>query len=376
MKLTIQKSVFVKALGHACGVVERKTTIPVLNHVLFKTKEGKLEITATDNDLALVETIDAFIETQGSAVVPTQTLYDLVKKFPDNAVISLDLNDANGQLQIVCGRAHISLACLAESAFPHITQIPVDFRFTLSGSCLQSIFENVRYAIAAEDLRQNMNGVYLHFLEDKRVIRGVATDGHRLVHYDVPAPEGAEKIEGVIISKKAVAELLKLIEDNVDDMFSVGLSKGRIEFSSASCLLSARLVEGRFPDYLRVLPQNLPSKISIIAKDLKDMVDRVATIAMDKTSGRVKVVKMTLSPGSLTLSAINQELGNAVEDLPIEYAGEPFEIGFNARYLMDALQYMDVEQISILFGDHDTATLIRPANDPLPVQAAIMPMRV
>ncbi len=370
MKLTIERSALLKALGHVQSVVEKRNTIPILSNVQIEATDGQLALTATDLDLAIVENIDAGIVDPGATTAPAHTLHDIVRKLPDGADIELSLDER--RLSLDAGRSHFSLACLPREDFPVMSEGDMPHRFTMPTADLRRLIDKTRDAISTEETRYYLNGIYFHVAETDTggVLRGVATDGHRLAQVDLPLPEGAAGMPGVIVPRKTVGELRKLI-DEVDDDIEVALSDTKIRFGFARAVLTSKLIDGTFPDYSRVIPANNDKRLSLPCADFAEAVDRVATISSDKS----RSVKLSLQPGGVTLSVTSPEHGAATESLEAGYDADPMEIGFNSRYLLDILDEIDGETVEANLSDSAAPTVLRDSADSSALYV-LMPMRV
>lgn len=361
MKFTIDKAAFQKALSHGQSVVEKRQTMPILGHVLMKAENGSVVLMTTDNDLALEETLPAVVEKSGSATVSVQMLFEIVRKLPQQAQVQVELDDEKGQVRLSSGRSQFNLSSLSSDHFPQLTVTELTHHFTLPGAALKKLIERTRFAMSTEDARIYLNGIYLHAHRSngQSFLRAVATDGHRLACMETSAPRGAEDMPGIIIGRKTITELHKLLEDEPEEV-KIGLSDRRIEVKVNNAVLSSRLIEGNFPDYERAIPQENDKRMIVEAKILASAVDRVATISNDK----VRIIKLNLEAGALGLSAFSQELGNANEEVEIDYeATHPLEIGFNPKYLMDVAQQIEEEEAEFSFGDSQTSVVIKGVND-------------
>ena len=371
MKLTIERAALLKSLAHVQSVVERRNTIPILSNVLLDATGAGLTLTATDMDLAIVETVPADVGGKGSTTVPAHTFYDIVRKLPDGSQIALETSADGGQLSLRAGRSRFSLATLPKEDFPSVGGESLPHKFDVPTAELRDLIERTRFAISTEETRYYLNGIYLHAAGGKKkTLRGVATDGHRLARVDLNLPDGAGEMPGVIVPRKAVGEIVKLIE-GADGAVQVQLSETRISVSIGPVLLTSKLIDGTFPDYERVIPGGNDKSMQVDCKSFAEAVDRVATISSEKS----RAVKLALSAGTLTLTATSPESGTAQEEVEISYDGQPIEIGFNARYLIDIAQQIRGEKAIFMLADAASPTLIR---DPADASAlyVLMPMRV
>ncbi|RJT22431.1 DNA polymerase III subunit beta [Chakrabartia godavariana] len=371
MKATIERANLLRSLGHVQSVVERRNTIPILSNVLIEAMaDGSMRLMATDLDLQINETMEAAsVEVAGSTTVSAHTLFDIVRKLPEGTQVSLTASD--GKMQVVAARSRYSLNTLPRDDFPIIAEGDLPTRFELPAVTLRQIIDKTRFAISTEETRYYLNGIFLHVADDGQpVLKAAATDGHRLARVTVPRPEGAEGMPDIIVPRKCVAELRKLL-DEVEGTVEVTLSATKIRFGLGTAVLTSKLIDGTFPDYNRVIPTGNDKILKIDPKAFMAGVDRVSTIALEKT----RAVKMALEPDRITLSVTSPENGTAAEEVPGEYGSDAFEIGFNARYLMDILSQIESETVEVHLADAAAPTLIR-ENDKSPALYVLMPMRV
>jgi DNA polymerase III subunit beta len=370
MKATIERATLLRSLAHVQSVVERRNTIPILSNVLIEaSSEGGLRLMATDLDLQVVETVEAAVDQPGATTVSAHTLFDIVRKLPEGSQV--ELSAAEGKMAINAGRARFNLSTLPRDDFPIIAEGELPTRFELPAATLRQIIDKTRFAISTEETRYYLNGIFFHVSDDAQpVLKAAATDGHRLARVTVPRPEGAEGMPDVIVPRKCVAELRKLLEE-VDGTVGVSLSATKVRFDLGSAILTSKLIDGTFPDYSRVIPTSNDKLLKLDPKSFMDGVDRVSTIASEKT----RAVKMALERDRVTLSVTSPENGTAAEEVPGDYAAQPFEIGFNARYLMDILHQIDGDLVEVHLADAAAPTLIR-ENDKSPALYVLMPMRV
>jgi len=374
MKLKADRATLLKALAHIQSVAEKRNTIPILANVLISAKDGTLSLTATDMEIAVVETVAASVSRDGATTAPAATLYEIARKLPDGAEIELDHPGGDAQLALRAGRYATSLVVLSTDDFPSMTAGQLPHRFSLPSLTLKGLIDRTRFAISTEETRYYLNGIYLHVVDGEagRMLRAVATDGHRLARVEEPLPEGAGGIPGVIIPRKTIAELRKLLDEGGDDV-EIGLSDTRIQFTVGTVTLTSKLIDGTFPEYDRVIPRDNDKLLRVGKKDFSDAVARVAAIS----SERSRPVKMTLSRDLLVLSAASPDQGTASEELDegrVTYASGPLEIGFQARYLNDITDQIS-GQVEFAFSDGSAPTIVRDAEDSSALYV-LMPMRV
>ncbi len=370
MKATIERATLLKSLGHVQSVVERRNTIPILSNVLIEASaDGAIRLMATDLDLQINESVEAQVSQAGATTVSAHTLFDIARKLPEGSQV--ELSAAEGKMQINAGRARFNLSTLPRDDFPVIAEGDLPHAFELPAATLRQIIDKTRFAISTEETRYYLNGIFLHVSdEDQPVLKAAATDGHRLARVTVPRPEGAAGMPDVIVPRKCVAELRKLL-DEVDGSVQVSLSETKIRFDFGNALLTSKLIDGTFPDYSRVIPTANDKLLKIDPKSFMQGVDRVATIASEKT----RAVKMALDRDRITLSVTSPENGTAAEEVPGDYGAEGMEIGFNARYLLDILGQIEGDTVEVHLADAAAPTLLR-EGDKAAALYVLMPMRV
>jgi DNA polymerase-3 subunit beta len=370
MKATIERATLLRGLSHVQSVVERRNTIPILSNVLIEAQAGgTMRLMATDLDLQIDETIAAAVDQPGAITVSAHTLFDIVRKLPEGSQV--ELAAAEGRITVNAGRAKFTLATLPRDDFPMIAEGELPTTFELPAETLKQIIDKTRFAISTEETRYYLNGIFLHVTDDAQpLLRAAATDGHRLARVTVARPDGADGMPDVIVPRKCVAELRKLL-DEVDGSVGVSLSGSKIRFDLGQAILTSKLIDGTFPDYSRVIPTANDKILKIDPKSFMQGVDRVSTIATEKT----RAVKMALDRDKIILSVTSPENGAAAEEVPGEYAAMPFEIGFNSRYLMDILAQIEGDLVEVHLADAAAPTLIR-ENDSSPALYVLMPMRV
>jgi DNA polymerase-3 subunit beta len=372
MKVTLERNQLLKSLGHVHRVVERRNTYPILANVLLKAADGTLDLRATDLDIEVTESVPAMVSTAGTTTVPAYTLYEIVRKLADGAEVRLE-TEGGEQMLLSSGRSRFHLACLSPDSFPDLKSGTFTHEFSIPALALRELIERTQFAISSEETRYYLNGIYVHTLEvaGTTLLRAVATDGHRMARAEVDAPAGAVGMPGIIIPKKTVGEVQKLLDGAEGDV-TVEVSDTKIRFTVAGVVLLSKLIEGTFPDYERVTPKNNDKAMMVDRGAFATAVDRVSTIASDRGG---KAVKLTLNEGQLELSVTNPDHGTASEELPVEFDGENFEIGFNARYLLDIIGQIRTDNAVFLFNDAGSPTLVREDGEPRALYV-LMPMRV
>jgi DNA polymerase-3 subunit beta len=372
MKVTVERAELLKSLGHVHRVVERRNTIPILANVLIRAEKSSLSFKATDLDLEVTETIAAEVGPGGSTTVPAHMFYEIVRKLPEGAQIVLESSGDRAVLTIRAGRSRFTLQTLPESDFPDLAAGEMTHSFKLTASELKRLIDKTQFAISTEETRYYLNGIYLHTFGSNKAstLRAVATDGHRLAQVELPLPDGATGMPGVIVPRKAVGEVQRLIEDN-DAEVTIELSQGKIRFTLGSVVLTSKLIDGTFPDYGRVIPTGNDKELIVDKAEFEAAVDRVSTVS----SERGRAVKLALTSGRLQLSVTNPDSGSATEEIEVEYGAEALDIGFNSRYLLDIAAQIEGEVAVLKLADPGSPTLIQD-KDSKGALYVLMPMRV
>ena len=372
MKATIERATLLKCLSHVQSVVERRNTIPILSNVLIEAaSDGTLKVMATDLDLQVVESLSAVsVEVPGAITVPAHLLFDIARKLPDGSQVSLET--ADNRLAVKAGRSRFSLPTLPRDDFPMIVEGDLPTSFELGAALLAQLIDRTRFAISTEETRYYLNGIFLHVTDDD--LRAAATDGHRLARFTIAKPDGADGMPDVIVPRKCVAELRKLLEEAPGANVLIDLSASKVRFTLGGengVVLTSKLIDGTFPDYSRVIPTGNDKLLKLDPKSFWEGVDRVATIATEKT----RAVKMSLENDKVTLSVTSPDNGTAAEEVPADYKSSGFEIGFNANYLKDILAQIEGDTVELHLADAGAPTLIR-QDEKSPALYVLMPMRV
>ena len=372
MHLQIERSELLRALGHVTSVVERRTTIPILSNVLLRAQGQSLELKATDLEREVIEEVPATIQKSGAITVPAHMLHDIVRKLPDGSMVDIKRDAEKERLTITAGPARFALQTLGPEDFPDLSSGEFAQTFEVGAGDLKRLIEKTRFAISTEETRYYLNGIYLHPAEQGKTatLRAVATDGHRLAQVELPLPDGAKGMAGVIIPRKTVHELHRLIEAS-GGAIKTSVSPARIRFEIGTVTLTSKLIDGTFPDYGRVIPQGNDKEMRVSNAEFTSAVDRVSTIA----SERGRAVKLNIGKNKLILSVNNPEGGSATEEIGVGYGSTPLEIGFNARYLLDISGQLEGEEARFLLNDAGSPTMIRDTSDDHALYV-LMPMRV
>jgi DNA polymerase-3 subunit beta len=375
MKFSVDRAVLLKALAHVQSVVERRNTIPILSNVLLAASDAGLRLTATDMEIAVVEEIPGVsVARPGRTTAPAATLYEMVRNLPEGAKIEFDHPGGDAPLAFRAGRFATSLMVLPVEDFPAMTEGKLPHRFTLPAATLREMIDRTRFAISTEETRYYLNGIYFHTAESdgQKVLRAVATDGHRLARVEEPLPEGAAGMPGVIVPRKTVLEVRKLAEETQDEI-EIRLSETKIRFAIGTVSLTSKLIDGTFPEYERVIPRGNDKVLRVGKKEFAEAVKRVSAISNE----RQRPVKLTIDRNHLLLTASSPDQGQAQEEMDegtVSYEAGPLEIGFQARYLTDITDQVS-EKLEFRFADSAAPTIVTDVARPEALYV-LMPMRV
>lgn len=371
MKFSVERSVILKSLAHIQSVVEKRTTIPVLSNVKVEAEGDSLRLTATDTEISISEKIPAKISEGANTTLPAQMLYEIIRKLPEGSEIEFS-SAAGDQVEVKAGRSKFKLQSLPVDQFPVMEQGELPNNFNLSAADLMTLIDKVRFAISNEETRYYLNGVFLHVAEEgsDKVLRTAATDGHRLARITLALPQGAEELPGIIIPKKTVGELKKLLTDYSGEV-QVSASETKIKFIAGDAVIVSKLIDGKFPDYDRVIPHANDKIMEVNTKEFTEAVDRVSTVSIEKARG----IKISVNTGSVTIAADNADGNTATEELEASYSADPIEMGFNFRYMLDMLAQVEGETAQFMLMDAAAPALVRDPSD-VSVLYVIMPMRV
>jgi DNA polymerase III subunit beta len=370
MEITVSKFELLRELTATQGVVERKTTIPILSNYLFEAAGDKLSLTATDLDLSLRTSCNAKVKKEGACTIPARKLYDYVKLLPD-ADITIRLLE-NHWVSIRCGRSNTKMVGMAKSNFPGLPVFPSAGVIKIPAAVLRSMIAKTGFAIASEESRYTLNGALMVLKPES--ITMVATDGHRLAHVE----RAGEKFEGVsgemktLIPKKAMDELKSLLDSDVETI-DFAKDESTLFFRVGPRLLTSRQLTGQFPNYEAVLPKDITKSITLQGEELGAAIARVAQFADERS----RAVRLRLEKGELKLSASSTETGESEDSIEVAYDSEPMAIGFNAQYLMDFIKATGSGEVKLELKDSQSAGQLRPAEgEDYKYRYIVMPMRI
>lgn len=374
MKLTIERAALLKALGHVQSVVERRNTIPILSNILLSADRDQLSFSATDLDMEIIDEGLAQIDVPGQITAPAHTLYEIVRKLPDGADVSLTFSGDDPRLVIQAGRSRFNLPVLPAGDFPVMSSDGLSNRIAVDTNELMRLIDKTRFAISTEETRYYLNGLYIHTVNEggETKLRAVATDGHRLALAQAELDTDIPKQE-VILPRKTVLELQRLLKDGKDDEAAIEMrfAGNQAKFSFSGMEFVTKLVEGKFPDYNRVIPKNHKFRLTLGRAPLLSSLQRAAIL----TSEKFKAVRLTFEPGLLSIASSNAEQEEAKEEIEIDYGGDKIETGFNVTYLMDALANMNQDMVCIDLNDSASSALLT-IPDTTGFKYVVMPMRI
>ena len=371
MKFKIIRSNFFRTLSHLQGIVDKKNSLPILANVSIEAKNNQLILSSTDMDISIIEKINCTVLEDGATTINSQILYDIVRKIDDNSEIEIISN--NGKLLTLrADGSRFSLACLPREDYPIIDQETIGTKIKIDSDILYKLIEKTKFAISNEETRYFLNGLYfsVNDEENQNTVTLVGTDGHRLAKFSYSIDKNNQDIPGVIIPKKTVYELSKLFSEKKENV-EISISTNKIVFTISNIVFISKLIDGSFPDYKRVIPISNSNILKINRNKLLSAVDRVSTIANEKSP----VIKFKLLKNILNLNTINNESSTASEDLKIDYDGDEIEIGFNSKYIMDIINNLEDEDISINLKDSNSPIIAYEKSNANLVYV-LMPMRV
>jgi DNA polymerase-3 subunit beta len=371
MEFTINRDVFLKALGHANGIIEKKTTLPILSNILIEAKNTKIKITSTDLDIIYFEEITPQeLKKEGSTTTSGSILYDILRKLKPNAKIELSLQNPN-KIKLLSENSEFNLLCLPSDNFPLADEHISQESFEISSQKLLKLLNKTKISISNDETRHYLNGIYLHktTLENKSFLCGVATDSHRLSSSSLEI-DPSINIEPIILPKKAIFQLISLLEQS-NDAIKISNNKSIIKFKMNNSVLISKVIDGRFPDYSKVIPQGNDKILQIKLDEFRNSIERVTTVSSDRTKG----LKMNISKDIVQLSVKNPNSGEGIENINAKFNSNDLNISFNSRYLTDIASQIENESIVINLKDAGSPVLINDFSDKNTFHV-VMPMKI
>lgn len=365
MKFSAPREAILKPLQAVIGVVERRQTMAILSHVLVRVADGKLSITATDLEVELIAEAEVDSKAAGEVTVPGRKFHDICKALPDGSTIDVDVS--GDRLTLKAGRSRFTLSTLQAGDFPTVDEIAGEHSIEVAQADLRWLIEKTQFSMAQQDVRYYLNGLLLE--TEGKQLRAVATDGHRLALAEVELGQKCEKEEQVIVPRKGVLELNRLLDG--EGKLTVVLGSNHIRVDLEGVRLTSKLIDGRFPDYERVIPSKALNVVKADRDLLRHALQRTGILSNEKYRG----IRLELAPGNVTISANNPEQEEATETVELEYSGAEMEIGFNVNYLLDALGAVGSTEVELHITDSNSSCLIvSPETDR--VRYVVMPMRL
>jgi len=358
MKFSVNQQDLQQALSFCQGVIEKKSTLPILSNILLDVKDSKLIITATDLDLIFIHDLKNIeILEEGKTTTSSSIMYDIVRKFSSGKKINLTLNDSN-KLHLESDKSIFNLNCIDASEFPLTDENFSENEFQIGSKELLKLLNKCKFSVSNDETRHYLSGIYLHQteFEEKNYLTAVATDSHRMSISKIRLNDKIN-FEPIILPKKTIFQLCSLL-DNYDGDVKISNAKSKIKFELKNSILISKLIDGKFPNYIQVIPKNNKKKLEVDLKLFLDSVDRVASVSLDKKDG----VKFNLTKDTLNLSVNNANSGDGKETIPIKF-DDDFEISFNSRYLIDVASQLDGEKIELFLNDSGSPALIKDPGD-------------
>ena len=358
MKFNVNQQDLQEALNYCQGVIEKRSTLPILSNILMDVKKSDLTLTATDLDLIFIHRIKNIeVLEEGKTTTTSSIMYDIVRKFTSGKKINLTLTD-NSKLHLESEKSMFNLNCISPSEFPLTDEDFSENQFSMKSKQLLKLLNKCKFSVSNDETRHYLSGIYLHQteFEDKNYLTAVATDSHRMSISKVRLDQKID-FEPIILPKKTIFQLCSLL-DNFDGEVKISNIKSKIKFELDNSTLISKLIDGKFPNYIQVIPKNNQKKLEINLKLFLNSVDRVASVSLDKKDG----VKFNLTKDTLNLSVNNTNSGDGKETLVVKFDHD-LEISFNSRYLIDVASQIDGETIELFFNDTGSPALIKDPGD-------------
>ena len=375
MDFKVNSTELLRALSHIHGIVEVRHTLPILSNIIITTHDNLLSLSSTNLDIFCSDDLEAEVGQNGSTSVSAATFYEIVKRLPSWSEIHASLSEEDTTLTLKCGRSKFNLTTISPDDFPKISHDDLNIQFVLSATELKRIIDKTKFAISNEETRYYLNGVFLHQTQKNSIdiLRAVATDGHRLAQYDIPLPQGAKDMNGIIIPKKMIQELRRVLDDATGDI-NIQLNENKIKFSFNNMQIISKVIDGTFPDYTKVIPQSNDKSITTNNEELKKAIDRVSAVAINEET-KSKAIKLIIESNKISLSVDSTSKGSAIEEIDLDYNNEKVEIGFNSRYLIDICNEIDGDKINLKFLNSTSPAIILDNTDEN-LFFVLMPMRI
>tara|TARA_B100000029_G_scaffold338644_1_gene330864 strand:+ start:4 stop:1119 length:1116 start_codon:yes stop_codon:yes gene_type:complete len=371
MEFSINRDTFLKSIGHAYGIIEKKTTLPILSNILIEAKNSKIKVTATDLDIIYSEEISVKnLSKEGSTTTSATVLYDILRKLESNSEINFSLQSAN-KLKMVSSNSKFNLLCISPDNFPLSEESIEQNTFEVSSKKILKLLNKTKISISNDETRHYLNGIFLHKTkyENKTFLSGVATDSHRLSSSSLEIDSNTN-FESIILPKKTIYQLISLLEQN-ESSVKISNNKSKIKFQLDKGILVSKVIDGRFPDYSKVIPQDNEKVLQVKLNEFKNSIERVTTVSSDKKEG----VKMNISKNSLQLSVNSPNSGEGSEIMEVSFNSNDMSISFNSRYLIDITSQIENDSIVLNLKDSGSPVVIKDLSDKSSFHV-VMPMKI
>ena len=371
MEFTINRDTFLQAIGHSIGIIEKKTTFPILSNIMIEAKNSKVKITATDLDIIYFEEVSPQdLKKEGATTTSASVLYDILRKLKPNSMVELSLQNSN-KIKLISGNSKFNLLCLPTENFPLSDDDIKQKNFEVPAKQLLRLLNKTRISISNDETRHYLNGIYLHKtkLENKTFLCGVATDSHRLSSSSLEIDPNIE-IEPIILPKKTIFQLISLLEQD-SDVIKISNNKSKIKFEMKSGVLISKVIDGRFPDYNKVIPKENDKILHMKLEEFKNSIERVTTVSADRKEG----LKIMIKKDSVQFSVNNPVSGEGSESINAKFNSDDLNISFNSRYLTDIASQIENETIIINLKDAGSPVLINDFSDKNSFHV-VMPMKI
>ena len=371
MEFIINRDIFLRSLSHAYGIIEKKTSLPILSNILIEAKNSKIKITATDLDIVYSEEVELKqLKNEGSTTTSASILYDILRKLEANSDVELCLQNVN-KIKLTSGNSKFNLLCISPDDFPLTEEDNSEKFFEVSSQKLLKLLNKTKISISNDETRHYLNGIYLHKtnLENKSYLSGVATDSHRLSFSSLEIEENTE-FHPIILPKKTIFQLISLLEENTSSV-KISNTKSKIKFQTNDGILTSKVIDGRFPDYSKVIPRENNKILEVKLNNFKNSIERVTTVSSDRKEG----LKMLISKDLLQFIVNNPNSGEGNESINAKFNADSMNISFNSRYLIDIASQIENELIIINLNDPGSPVLIKDLSDKHSFYV-VMPMKV
>lgn len=366
MQISIKREALIKPLNQVAGIVERRQTLPILSNLLVQCEEGKIKLTGTDLEVEVITYAPAEIKNAGETTLPARKLLDICRALPDEANISITLEGDKALIR--SGKSRFTLLTMVPGEFPNLETSEWDLGIELPQKVLKGLFERTQFCMAQQDVRYYLNGLLLEF--EAQRLRAVGTDGHRMAMSDVKLESDSGQNRQVIVPRKGINELVRFLEDT-DEKVGLQIGTNHIRATLPSMVFTSKLIDGRFPDYNKVIPANQTKMVEIDRDSFKDALHRAAILSNEKYRG----IRFSVEAGLMKITAHNPEQEEAEEELAVGYNGDTVEIGFNSNYMMDAVNALAGPKVEMGLTDGNSSGTLRAPGDEQ-TKYVIMPMRL